>query len=194
MRTIEKNTIFTNIALTDDNDVWWEGIDKEPPPHLTSWLGEPWDPKSGKPASHPNARFTVPAKPMPHLSIPHVEDPQGVPISAIIFGGRRAIVSASRLSNRSSWQHGVFLGASLSSETTAAAKGAVGKLRHDPFAMLPFCGYNMGDYFEHWLEMGNKRAQKLPKIFHVNWFRKIERGEVSLARIWREHPCAEMDL
>lgn len=174
MKTIERDTLFTNVALTQDKDVWWEGMGKEPPPHLTSWLGEPWDPTSGKPASHPNARFTVSAKQNPIYS-PDAENPQGVPISAILFGGRRDSVIP-LVCEAFDWQHGVFMGASVSSETTAAAKGAVGQLRHDPFAMLPFCGYNMGDYFAHWLNMG-KTSKHLPKIYYVNWFRKNKEGK-----------------
>lgn len=174
MRTITHNTIFTNVALTPDKDIWWEGIDTPPPPGLISWLGESWDPASGKPAAHPNSRFTVSAKQCPIYS-PEADDPKGVPISAIIFGGRRNSVVPLVLESFS-WQHGVFLGASVSSEMTAAAKGEIGKLRHDPFAMLPFCGYNMGDYFAHWLEMG-KRSSHLPRIYYVNWFRKDEQGK-----------------
>jgi phosphoenolpyruvate carboxykinase (GTP) len=174
MRTITHNTLFTNVALTSDKDVWWEGIGLPPPPGLTSWLGEPWDPKSGKPAAHPNSRFTVSAKQCPIYS-PDAENPNGVPLSAIIFGGRRNS-TVPLVMESFSWQHGVFLGASVSSEMTAAAKGEIGKLRHDPFAMLPFCGYNMGDYFAHWLEMG-KRSSHLPRIYHVNWFLKDEEGK-----------------
>jgi phosphoenolpyruvate carboxykinase (GTP) len=174
MKTITHNTIFTNVALTPDKDVWWEGIDTPPPPGLTSWLGEPWDLHSGKPAAHPNSRFTVSAKQCPIYS-PAADDPKGVPISAIIFGGRRNSV-VPLVMESFSWQHGVFLGASVSSEMTAAAKGEIGKLRHDPFAMLPFCGYNMGDYFAHWLEMG-KRSTHLPRIYYVNWFLKDEQGK-----------------
>ena len=169
IKTISHDTIFTNVALTEDQDVWWEGLTKEPPPNLTSWLGEKWDPKSGKPVSHPNARFTVSAKQNP-IYDPMAEDPKGVPISAIIFGGRRSSV-VPLVFESLSWQHGTFLGASVSSQMTAAAKGKVGELRQDPFAMLPFCGYNMGDYFKHWLEIG-KRSSKLPRIYHVNWFLK----------------------
>ncbi|MGB7978065.1 MAG: phosphoenolpyruvate carboxykinase (GTP) [Chlamydiales bacterium] len=173
MRTIARNTIFTNVAFTPDQDVWWEGIDVPPPPGLISWLGKIWDPRSGKPAAHPNSRFTVPACQSP-IYDPKADDPKGVPISALIFGGRRHSV-VPLVYESFSWQHGVFLGASVSSEMTAAAKGEIGKLRHDPFAMLPFCGYNMGDYFAHWLDMG-KRSDKLPRIYYVNWFRKDSRG------------------
>ncbi len=168
---IKKNTIFTNTALTANHDVWWEGMSETPPDHLTSWKGKPWD-HTGT-ASHPNARFTIQAGQCSILS-PEFNNPQGVPISAIIFGGRRSTLVPLVVESLS-WNHGVFLGASMSSEMTAAAEGQVGKLRHDPFAMLPFCGYNMGDYFKHWIEMG-KNSQKLPQIFHVNWFRKDAQG------------------
>ncbi len=176
MLTFTKNAIFTNVALTEDGDVWWEGMDGSAPAGLTSWLGEPYDPASGKPAAHPNSRFTVSAKQCP-IYDKEAENPEGVPISAILFGGRRAS-TLPLIAESFSWAHGVLLGASLSSETTAAAKGEVGKLRHDPFAMLPFCGYNMGDYFAHWLEMGRKTtADKLPHIYSVNWFRKGSDGK-----------------
>jgi phosphoenolpyruvate carboxykinase (GTP) len=168
---IQKNTIFTNTALTSDHDVWWEGINDMPPANLISWQGKPWDQKG--PASHPNARFTIQAGQCPILS-PEFNDPQGVPISAIIFGGRRSTLVPLVIESLS-WNHGVLLGASMSSEMTAAAEGEVGKLRHDPFAMLPFCGYNMGDYFKHWIEM-RENSSTLPKIFHVNWFRKDAEG------------------
>jgi phosphoenolpyruvate carboxykinase (GTP) len=175
MRTITHDTLFTNVALTADKDVWWEGMDGAPPPHLISWLGTPYDPNSGKPAAHPNARFTVSAKQNP-IYDPQADNPQGVPISAIIFGGRRAS-TVPLVCESFNWQHGVFLGASVSSETTAAAKGETGKLRHDPFAMLPFCGYNMGDYFAHWLNMAKKTSpDKLPRIYYVNWFLKDASG------------------
>lgn len=174
MKAIEKNTLFTNVALTEDGDVWWEGMTPNPPEHLISWLGKEWKKEETKTAAHPNARFTVSSKESP-IYDKAAEKKEGVPISAILFGGRRSD-TIPLVFESFDWQHGVFLGASTSSETTAAAKGAVGKLRHDPFAMLPFCGYHMGDYFTHWLEMG-KKMQKPPAIYYVNWFRKDKTGK-----------------
>ena len=173
MGALRKNTLFTNVAMTGDREPWWEGIGSDPPSGLTNWKGEIWDSSKG-PAAHPNARYTVPAKQSPSIS-PQWEAPEGVPISAFIFGGRRARV-APLVYESFDWQHGVFVGATMASETTAAATGDVGVTRRDPMAMLPFCGYNMADYFGHWLQMG-KKIPKPPRIFHVNWFRKGADGK-----------------
>jgi len=173
MRTVERNSIFTNCALTDDGDIWWEGMG-DPPAHAIDWKGREWTPDSDEPAAHPNARFTTPAGQCPTIA-PEWEDPAGVPIDAFLFGGRRSTV-VPLVTEARDWEHGTFLGATMSSETTAAAAGQVGKLRFDPMAMLPFCGYNMASYFQHWLTLGRRDGAVLPRIFVVNWFRKDDEG------------------
>jgi len=176
MLSIRENSFFTNVALTPDGDVWWEGMTEELPPHLTDWHGLPWTPDSGTHAAHPNARFTAPARQCPAIA-PEWEDPEGVPISAILFGGRRATV-VPLVNEAFDWTHGTFLGSIIASEKTAAAAGRVGELRRDPMAMLPFCGYNMADYWAHWVRgIGQRPGAQLPRLYYVNWFRKNSAGE-----------------
>jgi len=175
MESLKKNVIFTNCALTDNGDVWWEGMDGAPPAHAINWLGRDWSPDRKEPAAHPNARFTTPAAQCPVICSDW-EKPEGVPIDIFILGGRRSSV-VPLVTESFDWDHGVFLGATAASETTAAIIGTVGVLRRDPFAMTPFCGYNMADYFQHWLDMGDRLGSKAPRIFYVNWFRKSPEGK-----------------
>jgi phosphoenolpyruvate carboxykinase (GTP) len=174
VRMLSHDAVFTNCAQTDDGDVWWDGLTEQKPGHLTDWRSNDWTPASETPAAHPNARFTVALAQSPSAA-PEWQDPKGVPIDAMLFGGRRSSV-VPLVTEAFDWEHGVFLGSTMSSEKTAAAAGTVGELRFDPFAMLPFCGYNMGDYFAHWLAIGSHEGAKLPKIFYVNWFRKDDAG------------------
>jgi phosphoenolpyruvate carboxykinase (GTP) len=172
---VGRNAVFTNCAKTDDGDIWWEGMTSEPPEHAIDWHGNDWTPSSEATAAHPNARFTVPCAQCPSMA-DEWEDPKGVPISAIMFGGRRATV-VPLVHEARDWEHGTFIGSIMSSETTVAQAGEVGKLRFDPMAMLPFCGYHMGDYFQHWLNVAKRDGAQMPRVFYVNWFRKDETGK-----------------